>query len=352
MFQAAKASYEVESEPGLSAAEVDLPVGEVHVGSWSVRAGVRESHVRILAEVESELPPILVSRETHQIIDGVHRYRAAILLGRSTIRCVLFDGHADDAVLEAIYRNVEHGLPLTLFERQEAALRVLRLHNDWSDRRIARVCGLAAGTVSRLRQRSNIASEQTDRRQGIDGRSRPTNHAELRRRTEEVLLERPAASIREVANLVGASPSTVKAVRDRLRGKGAAAPQPYVTGADRSIRSTGTGDGLNPRVDPLPGSADVVQLTVERDHLRRWSADPALTATANAAAFTDWFECTNVANSCVDDWPRYFAAIPLSRTYEVVDEARRRAELWKRFASELERRPNGATHAQSRSASG
>ena len=44
--------------------------------------GESPDHIRTLAESGSDLPPILVHRETMRVIDGMHRLRAAILNGQ------------------------------------------------------------------------------------------------------------------------------------------------------------------------------------------------------------------------------------------------------------------------------
>ena len=205
--------------PGYKAEEgpVDLPLEDLRKGEFSVRSNVRDAHVRTLAEVPESWPPILVDRQSHEIIDGVHRFYAATFIGKPTISCTLFDGDAHEALLEAIHRNVEHGLPLSLKERQMAARRVLSRCEEWSDRKIARLCGLSPSTVGGLRDRSSVENEQSNGRQGIDGRVRPTDAGGLRQRIEQAVQSSPGSSLREIASLVGASPSTVKGVRDRIR---------------------------------------------------------------------------------------------------------------------------------------
>ena len=58
-------------------------------------------HIRSLAELQDELPPILVHRTTMRVIDGMHRLKAAILRGERTIEATFYDG--DDA--EAFVRQ-------------------------------------------------------------------------------------------------------------------------------------------------------------------------------------------------------------------------------------------------------
>jgi hypothetical protein len=59
-----------------------------------------------------------------------------------------------------------------------------------------------------------------------------------------------------------------------------------------------------------------------------------LRATPSAAAFSAWFSGADVG----DEWSDHVAVVPLSRVYEIADEARRRAKSWTRFAEALELR--------------
>jgi hypothetical protein len=49
-------------------------------------------------------------------------------------------------------------------------------------------------------------------------------------------------------------------------------------------------------------------------------------------AFVRWFEETTIG----DEWRDFLDRVPISRVYEVADEARRRAARWLDFASRLE----------------
>ncbi|MFE3260618.1 ParB N-terminal domain-containing protein [Nocardia sp. NPDC059091] len=58
-------------------------------------------HVLVLAESGRELPPILVHRQTRQVVDGIHRLRAAEMRGEMTINVRFFDGEIDEIFLKA-----------------------------------------------------------------------------------------------------------------------------------------------------------------------------------------------------------------------------------------------------------
>jgi hypothetical protein len=206
--------------------------GKLHTGSWGSQplsigtlnaadsprlAGESVEHVRLLAGSDSALPPILVHRSTMRVIDGMHRLRAAQLRGEETIEVTFFDGTDDEAFVAAIRANVTHGLPLTQADREAAATRLIASHAHCSDRWIAAVTGLAARTVATLRRRSQPDPDPAATRVGLDGRTRPVNSAHARRLAGQAVIERPEASLREIARTTGLSPTTVRDVRERIR---------------------------------------------------------------------------------------------------------------------------------------
>jgi hypothetical protein len=63
--------------------------------------------------------------------------------------------------------------------------------------------------------------------------------------------------------------------------------------------------------------------------------DRAFTDRDGGPRFVEWFDAGSVEPG---DLCHYVDAVPLSRVYEIADEARRRAEFWTRFALALEGR--------------
>src|SRR5215467_9270079 len=86
----------------------DVGLDQLHVRD-SVRHGVSEAHVRMLMEIEKKWPPIVVACKDSRIIDGVHRYMAALKLGRRSITCRFFDGDIADGMVLAIRLNSGNG---------------------------------------------------------------------------------------------------------------------------------------------------------------------------------------------------------------------------------------------------
>jgi ParB-like nuclease domain len=283
-----------------------------------VRMGpVDSDHVLALAEVPDRWPPIVVRAETMTVLDGAHRVAAAQHLGATTIQALLLECGDDEALIEAVRRNVEHGLPLSLKERRGAARRLLEMAPARSDRAIASICALDHKTVGRLRRedrRSDGRTAQPPVRIGRDDRARPVDVSTLRDRIAAALRNSPGASLRTIARQVEASPETVRDVRARLaRGDG--------PGPDRLPAAPLT----RPEAKVLPREV------VEWPH---WMADSACRSSHDAAEFAAWLDDGRLSL----EWRRFVTTVPLSRVYEVSDQARAYAAAWRDFADAIERR--------------
>src|SRR5258708_18221647 len=196
-----------------------VPVTDLVLSNWLRVKGEDIQHVRVLAEVEDELPPIVVHRATMRVIDGMHRVRAAILSGVTHIEALLFEGAEDEAFLLAVRLNVTHGLPLSRADRVAAAVRIINSTPQWSDRAIARAAGLSDKTVASIRRRASAEIPHLPDRIGRDGRIRPVSPAAGRRIASDLIAQHPDAAIREIATRAGISPGTATDGRERLRNR-------------------------------------------------------------------------------------------------------------------------------------
>jgi ParB-like chromosome segregation protein Spo0J len=287
---------------------VSVLVADLPVGSSFREAGVSAEHVEHLVALGGSWPPIVVGRD-NAVIDGAHRVAAARELGLARIEALVFDGGPEEAYIEFVRRNVSHGLLLTLRERKMAAVRVLRVRREWSDRRVAELCGISSKTVARLRVDPGVCPTgeipQLDGgvRIGRDDRRRPVHRGSVRARVVEALHAQPSASLRAIAATVGVSPETVRLVRLNLAS--------------------------------LPESAPTVAaVSTAPEEPASWRTDSALTSCEEGDDFLTWFERTSMLRG---DLGRV-SSVPLSRIYEIADEARRRSETWLQFAHSLEAR--------------
>jgi ParB-like chromosome segregation protein Spo0J len=126
------------------------------------------------ADSWDRLPPITVYSVDDRLLvaDGFHRYAAAVMLGKRSIKAEVVDGSMTDALDFVASVNLFHGLPLTRAERRRAVEIKLKLHHDWSDRRMAEELAVSRELVAKIR-RQLIESRQIPNlpgRVGADGK--------------------------------------------------------------------------------------------------------------------------------------------------------------------------------------
>jgi hypothetical protein len=323
------AGFEVGFEVSLSSLEAE---GRIRSGPLD------EAHIARLMEVEGRWPPVLVwarpstgrlpgeghtdahsadgERRCWVVLDGAHRLEAARRLGHTSVLATAFEGDPDDAYIEAVRRNVSHGLPLSRPDRLRAGRRILTRHPGWSDRRIGEVCGLSPHSVARLRAELQASTGgrlvHLDSRLGRDGKVRPARPGAVRDQVIEALKANPGGSLREVAAVARVSPETVRRIRREV-----ADLQPDV----EEDRPAGT----------RPLSCDGTQTggtTV------LWREEHLLRSNPELAELAVWLERSDPGESA----DHRAALVPLSRIYEVADESYRRAAVWTSFARALEAR--------------
>jgi ParB-like chromosome segregation protein Spo0J len=304
-----------------------VQLDELHVVSTPRTGGLDSDYIGTLAEVESELPPILVHRPTMRVIDGVHRFRAAQANGRTCIMVRYFDGDAGDADLLAVALNVSHGRPLSTEDRVSAAERIFTTHPQWSDRAVAAVAGLSARKVSEIRQNMVGALLHSDRRIGLDGRSRPVDSTHGRELAGRLIKENPTASLRAIARQAGISPATVADVRSRVmrgddpvparRGRHAAAQRTAYQPADRSSAQ---------RSD---STRSLAELGAVFDTLRR---DPSMRLNEMGRHM---LRMLDAAGLVAQDRQRFVECVPTHCKLQMSELVHGYAQIWEQFARDL-----------------
>ncbi|GGL05141.1 hypothetical protein Sme01_64060 [Sphaerisporangium melleum] len=308
-----------------------MAIGSLSPGDSPRLSGEDTEHTRLLAESGEDLPPILVHRATLKVIDGVHRLRAAVLRGEEKIKVRFFDGDEEAAFVMAVEANTAHGLPLSLADREAAAARIVASHPQWSDRAIAAVTGLSAKTVDTIRRSAAPLVPQPLSRIGRDGRVRPLNSAEGRRRACELFTVRPDASLRTVAEQAGISLGTARDVRNRMmRGEDPIPPQQRArderrepTDAERRLRRV---SAAATRTDRPKDPATILHL------LQR---DPSVRFTDSGRTLLRWL---NDQTAGVRDWESLSGAMPSHCAFMIADLACAVAEEWLEFAEHVRRR--------------
>jgi ParB-like chromosome segregation protein Spo0J len=297
---------------------VMIPVDAISTGDSPRLAGEDPEHVRVLTESDEILPPIIVHRKSMRVIDGAHRWRAAVARGDSQIAVLFFEGDDRAAFVLSVEANVAHGLPLSLADRRAAAERIIESYPEWSDRAVAAVAGLSHKTVGALRrQRPSGNVPQLRARVGRDGRLRPVAGAVGRRTAGEYLAGHPNASLREVARAAGISLTTARDVRERLRrGEPAELPQQRAAAATKAV----------PR--PTTDLAAIVETLCRDPSLRQSEAGRSLLRLAAATV------------SGRPELPRMAEHVPAHCADMLADLALRCSVAWREFADQLaDRRP-------------
>jgi ParB-like chromosome segregation protein Spo0J len=312
-----------------------VPVDALSVAGSPRISGSSEDHVQVLAEAPEELPPIIVHRATMRVIDGVHRLHAARLRQQDQIAVRFFSGAEADAFVIAVKANVEHGLPLSLADREAAAARIVRSHGQWSDRMIASVAGLSPRTIAQIRTREDAKSPQVTARIGQDGRVRPVDGSARRLLASELISEDPGLSLREVARAAGISPETARDVRNRLvRGEDPvarrSAPDPGRTGETR------------PPPDKPTASFELSRESAEElaAIVQRLKADPAVRFTETGRAL---LRLLHVHLIEVKDWDRIGESVPVHCSPIIAQLAKECAQMWVELADHAERKVSDGT---------
>jgi ParB-like chromosome segregation protein Spo0J len=299
---------------------VTLPISSLVPADSPRLLGEDAGHVRALAEVDTELPPIVVHRQTMRVVDGMHRVMAAKRRGAVVITARFFDGSDEEAFVLSVSQNIAHGLPLSLADRKAAAARIITDCPQWSDRAIAAVVGLAPGTVGTVRRRSTDQGEQLNVRIGRDGRARPVGAAHRRERVREVIAAAPTLSIRQIANEADVSVGTAHAVRKSMIT--GAATQPH-----RQPRPVRRGQA---RIEPVDWNS-------LREQLR---ADPTLRYSDAGRKLLLWLDANAIT---AEEWRAIAQSVPAHWSDSLAVLAHGFATRWRAFAESVARHGSSRT---------
>jgi len=314
--------------------EVVVVAHRVLLSADSPRIGGQDiEHVRALAEQSGPLPPILVHRSTMRVIDGMHRLRASALRGEADIAVRFFDGTTEEAFILAVRSNAKHGLPLSQVDRAAAASRILTSHPDLSDNAVAALAGISDKTVATMRSRSTAELPKSNRRRGRDGRLRPVNPVDGRRKAADYLTDHPNATIREIAEAAGIAPATAQDVRKR-RDAGQD-PLP------RRLRSATTHASSNPPrqtdapIPPQTPSDLHPVITGRQQALAALKAEPSLRLTDAGRTVLRMLDAHTVD---ADFYVQLADNVPTHCLPSVLEVARGCAEAWTSLVKDLEGR--------------
>ncbi len=157
----------------------DLPVDDLVLDpNLNLRDRLDDFAVERYAEAFERIPPVTVFAIEGRwlLADGFHRHAAAIILNRRTLPAEVREGAFSDALDFVAGVNLFHGLPLSRAERRRAVEVKLRLHHDWSDRRLAEELGTGRDLIARVRKQLVEAGQlpASASRVGADGKTYPS----------------------------------------------------------------------------------------------------------------------------------------------------------------------------------
>ena len=213
------------------------------------------------ADSWDRLPPITVYEIDGKwlVADGFHRHAAAVMLGKRTIPAEIRVGTFTDALDFVSSVNLFHGLPLTRSERRRAVEIKLKLHHDWSDRRMAEELAVSRELVAKIR-RQLIEGNQIPNnpgRVGSDGklytsagipREQPERPKAKPETDEDDSTERGRRGMGAAA-----APPREETVAPKAKGKGCFADEIHWAGWTRrlAIAPSGPIDVSAPTIDEL-----------------------------------------------------------------------------------------------------
>lgn len=161
------------------------------------------SHVADLADaikrgVKLPRPKVMEITEGEAIhycpFDGHHTIEAYELTGATTVPVAVYKGTLDDARVEAAKANKEHlGLKRSHKTKRWAAMTLLKLHANWSNKKIAAEAGVSVSLVEAVRSEMPDAKAVTSR-VGEDGKTRKAPEQKKTRTPSEALADKESAS--------------------------------------------------------------------------------------------------------------------------------------------------------------
>lgn len=196
-------------------------------GGTQARAEIHEDTVaeyaEAMADPDTVFPPCIIyyDGKDYWLADGFHRVAAWSRAGRIEVPAEVRQGDRRRAILHSVAANAAHGLRRSNADKRRAVMTLLEDDewSQWSNREIARRCGVSDPFVAKVREEASanglqMPAERTVERGGVTyqqdtsniGKARPVEQPD----TEEQ--DQPAASGDEPERQPGEGETTPEAV--------------------------------------------------------------------------------------------------------------------------------------------
>jgi hypothetical protein len=158
-----------------------IKLSEIRIdGGTQTRAAIDQEAVNEYAEAVhdgAKFPPVDIFYDgaSNWLADGFHRYHAHKKAGVLDILATIHEGTIDEALQFALGANRANGLRRTNKDKRNCVKIALAKWPEWSDRRIAEVCGVGHPFVGKMRPTVESDSTSPTTRIDIRGNERPAN---------------------------------------------------------------------------------------------------------------------------------------------------------------------------------
>jgi len=217
-----------------------------------------------------EFPPVVVFFDgvSHWLADGFHRYFGATHAGMESIAADVRNGTQADAQLFSFSVNASHGLRRTRADKRKAVTGALQhpVSCKWSDRQIAKHCGVHHELVGKVRQELSGGNRQIDQQRTVtrNGTTYQQNTANIGKSPAAPAAREPQAEAihKPLREIVSPEPSQ-RGCEDAEPAPAAGAPEPAATppsaGPDASCRTQGLEEEVSNLRDALAAAREEVE---------------------------------------------------------------------------------------------
>lgn len=239
----AKTTGRIDSNANDGARRKFIDAGLIRLdGSTQPRCEINEDTVADYAEAMRDgasFPAVVVFNDGAALwlADGFHRFHATRAAGMPTILVEEHSGTRRDAILYGFGANVRHGLRETRADKRRKVEAMLRDAEwvRWSDREIARQCGVDHKTVSAVRGELVGRGEipHVDSRTDSAGRQQPAAKATVSSEIPMIevrTVERAGAVYHQAARTADDAPPVESAQASPLQAEPIEAPAPASAG--------------------------------------------------------------------------------------------------------------------------